>query len=540
MGTEVVSLSGLPMDTAEVLALSRTGCFVWEPDAAYLALDATALSVLDLDGTGFDGDPHAVAARVPADGIARLLRSVRDVQTGAAESMGASFPVARRDGSVRSVHALGRLVRGRGDVPDRIVGTLHDVAEEQGGAAGLDAAVRQTGAALLYARTVTEVARTVAGPETVRRFGAHGISLGIVDLGRIRLAGVVGETNARFLDSHRARLTEHWPMNDVVRSRSPRYFVSRASFLETYPQMAEDLEGTTATAAAFLPLVVRGSAIGALSLTYEGRGDFSVEERALLGRLADTVGQALRRVMLVEQTRDMAARLQSAMLPRRIPDIPLGDVAVRYRSARAGTRIGGDWYDVMLLDDHGVGFAIGDVQGHDTEAAAIMGQLRIAMNAYATDGHSPAGVLARASRFLDELQVDRFATCLYAEIDLATGMVRAASAGHPSPYVRRADGTVEPLLIANGPPLGVRTAGEARPYGSSAFTLGPGDTLLFFTDGLVERPGEDIDTGLDRLADALRSAPEELQELADHLDETMAGVREPEDDAALLVLRRRG
>ena len=119
------------------------------------------------------------------------------------------------------------------------------------------------------------------------------------------------------------------------------------------------------------------------------------------------------------------------MLPRRIPEIPGGEIAVRYHAAWSGREVGGDWYDVIALPSGRIGVVVGDVQGHDTHAAAIMGQLRIALRAYAGEGHPPSTVLARASRFLAELDTDRFATCTYAQVDLATGAYAPSRAGPP-------------------------------------------------------------------------------------------------------------
>lgn len=192
-----------------------------------------------------------------------------------------------------------------------------------------------------------------------------------------------------------------------------------------------------------------------MALIYAGRRTFSIEDRTLLTTLTSAIAQSLQRAILVDQSREIAAGLQSAMLPRRLPVLRGGSLAVRYRTARVGTWIGGDWYDAVALAEDAVGVAIGDVQGHDTEAAAIMGQLRIAMTAYASEGHSAASVLARASAFLADLPADRFATCLYAQVALATGETWLVNAGHLPPLVRRADGSVLRLDLPTGLPLGL-------------------------------------------------------------------------------------
>ena len=130
-----------------------------------------------------------------------------------------------------------------------------------------------------------------------------------------------------------------------------------------------------------------------------------------------------------------------------------------------GRDIGGDWYDLIPLPGGRVGAVIGDVQGHDTHAAAVMGQLRIVLRAYAAEGHTPATVMARASVFLHELDTDRFATCLYAEADLATGVVQVVRAGHIDPLIRHADGSCR--RRARGRRAAARPVRRVRPASST-------------------------------------------------------------------------
>jgi anti-sigma regulatory factor (Ser/Thr protein kinase) len=242
--------------------------------------------------------------------------------------------------------------------------------------------------------------------------------------------------------------------------------------------------------------------------------------------------------MLYEQEKDLAQGLQQAMLPRTIPSVRGADVAVRYRSAALGRDIGGDWYDLIPLPGGRVGAVIGDVQGHDTHAAAVMGQLRIVLRAYAAEGHTPATVMARASVFLHELDTDRFATCLYAQADLSTGVVQVVRAGHIDPLVRRADGTCGRVPVEGGLPLGLSAEFGRLEYPVSTLELDPGDTLLLCTDGLVEQPGTDLDDGMRVLASLIAEGPEEVRDLAGRLIE-MAEERGGDDDVALLLLRRR-
>ncbi len=226
-----------------------------------------------------------------------------------------------------------------------------------------------------------------------------------------------------------------------------------------------------------------------IGLFYRRESEFRDQERNVLVALGSSIAQSLARAMLYDQEHDLAAGLQQAMLPRRIPGVPDAQVAVRYRSARLGRDIGGDWYDVIPLPNGRVAAVVGDVQGHDTQAAALMGQLRIVLRAYAAEGHAPATVMARASAFLNELDTDRFATCIYVDADLSTGAARFVRAGHIDPLLRHAEGICRRLPVAGGLPLGISSEFKRLDYPVTTIHLAAGDTLVLCTDGLVEQPG---------------------------------------------------
>ncbi len=538
------------LDAAEAMAATGIGCFEWDPETGRFTLDSTGLAVFDLLPEEYDGMAVGLGRRIPVEEVLRLVKLVESIKAGLSDSYSSYFRIRRRDGSMRWTHTQGQVLRGSGSTRLRVVGVVRDATQELAHSAlrlmaeddrqRQESALREVAQALGDALTVDDVVAVLTGDQSMRRLGTQGVTLGVVDHGRVRLVGAVGEVNVRIQAVQRARLTEAWPLNDVVRSGEPAFFTSREAFVARYPKVAEHLGSSRATAAAFLPLIAQGRPIGALALVYEGKRSFTSEDRTLLTALSSAIAQSLQRAMLVDQSREIAAGLQNAMLPRRLPTPTGGSLAVRYRTARVGTWIGGDWYDAVQLADGRVGVAIGDVQGHDTEAAAIMGQLRIAMTAYAAEGHASESVLARASTFLAELHADRFATCLYAQVSLATGAVHAANAGHLPPLVRHADGTVERIEVAGGPPLGLPTDWSLATYPRTTFHLAPGDTLLLYSDGLVERPGEDLDEGLNRLAAVLAAGPASMPALADHVRDTLSERLEAEDDAALLLLHRDG
>ncbi|MGY3677764.1 anti-sigma regulatory factor (Ser/Thr protein kinase) [Streptomyces sp. TE33382] len=282
----------------------------------------------------------------------------------------------------------------------------------------------------------------------------------------------------------------------------------------------------------------RARPIGGLALFYRERTVFNPDERLLCLGLAAIVAQSLQRATLFDEERKFATDLQAAMLPRRVQAVEGGEIAVRYHAAWSGRQVGGDWYDVVALPNNRFGIVVGDVQGHDAHAAAIMGQLRIALRAYAGEGHAPATVLVRASRFLAELDTDRFATCTYAQIDLVSGSVRVVRAGHFGPLIRHTDGRVGSPQVRGGLPLGISTDFQDEEFPETRIDLVPGETLVLFTDGLVEEPGNDIDAGVATLSHELSAGPAGAEELADHLSDRLWERWGSGDDVALLVLRR--
>ncbi|MFI6638420.1 SpoIIE family protein phosphatase [Streptomyces sp. NPDC050504] len=536
-----------PAAPDRILALNRQGTFDWDLDAGLMHLDAPGLAVFDLRPDEYDGRPESLASRVPRDEATRLDALVSVALKNGRRTYGVYFRIRRANGSLRWAHTQGRIVRDADGRPRRILGLLRDATRELADATAriaLDDARRRrssvvegTTAALAHTRTVRDVIDVLKDQRGPRLLGATGLIMGLVESGRIHLVAEWPEGS--FVPGTRyTRVDEQFPMGEVVRSLAPRFIESAEDFATSYPVLWPFMQEHQVTCAAYVPLIAQARPIGAIGLLYRDRSAFTAEERSLLVALGSAIAQSLQRAMLFEQEQDLAEGLQQAMLPRRIPDVPGAEIAVRYRSARIGRDIGGDWYDVIPLPGGRVGAVIGDVQGHDTHAAAVMGQLRIVLRAYAAEGHSPATVMARASVFLHELDTERFATCTYAEADLATGVVQLVRAGHVDPLVRGSDGGCRRLPVAGGLPLGLSAEFGGLEYPVSTVELDPGQTLLLYTDGLVEHPGADLDHGVLVLTERVAAGPGDLQALADRLcaivDESGG-----EDDVALLLLRRR-
>ncbi|MFE7773754.1 SpoIIE family protein phosphatase [Streptomyces sp. NPDC057445] len=530
------------------LSLNRMGSFDWDLDSGLLHLDQSALEVFDVAAEEYDGRPQSLSLRVPQSEATRLDGLVSQALKSGSSTYGAYFRIRCRDGSLRWTHTQGAVRRDAAGRPHRIIGIVRDATQEladSSARADLDAerrrqtsVVESTTAALAHARTVRDVIDVLKDSHGLERLGATSMVVGLLESGRIHL--VAEGPEGSFVPGTRyTRVDEQYPMSEVIRTLAPRFIESKEDFAESYPRLWPHIKGLGITSAAYMPLIAQARPIGALGLLYSDKTGFTTEERNLLVALGSSIAQSLQRAVLFEQEHDLAEGLQQAMLPRRIPAVPGAQIAVRYRSARLGRDIGGDWYDIIPLPGGRVGAVIGDVQGHDTHASAVMGQLRIVLRAYAAEGHTPATVMARASVFLHELDTDRFATCTYAEVDLTTGVVQMVRAGHVGPLLISPDGDSHRVPVSGGLPLGLSAEFGRLEYPVSTFELDPGETLLLYTDGLVEQPGADLDEGLQQLTCLIHSGPRNLQLLADRLCEEV-DERAGEDDVALLLLRRHG
>ncbi|MEC4019559.1 SpoIIE family protein phosphatase [Streptomyces sp. H27-D2] len=530
------------------LALNRMGTFDWNLDTGLMHLDASGLEVFDLLPHEYDLRPTTLALRVPAAEGTRLDALVAQALKNGSDGYGVYFRTRSREGTLRWAHTQGRIQRDAVGRPYRIIGVVRDATGELDHSAerlALDdvrrrqtSVVEETTAALAHARTVADVIDVLQDSSGMGRLGATSLVMGLVEGSRIHLVAE-GQPGSFVPGTEYTRLDQNYPMSEVVRTLTPRYITSRDDFADSYPLLWPDIAHLNISAAAYLPLIAQGRPIGAIGLLYSDKEIFTPDERNLVVALGSSIAQSLKRAMLYDQEHDLAKSLQQAMLPRSIPSVSGTRIAVRYRSARLGRDIGGDWYDVIRLPGGRVGAVIGDVQGHDTHATAVMGQLRIVLRAYAAEGHAPATVMARASLFLQELDTDRFATCIYAEADPSTGVLQVVRAGHIDPLLRQTDGTCRQVLVPGGLPLGLSVQFGRLEYPVTPVELEPGETLLMCTDGLVEQPGGDLDDGLRLFAELVRQGPYEIEELADHLCEVL-GERSGEDDMALLLLRREG
>jgi serine phosphatase RsbU (regulator of sigma subunit) len=215
-------------------------------------------------------------------------------------------------------------------------------------------------------------------------------------------------------------------------------------------------------ASAYLPLTVSGGTFGCLVLVYDKPRPFTPDERAELTSLAGMIAQAMERARLYDANAQVARGLQDGLLPRHLPRVPGLEVAACYRPATHALDVGGDFYDLIDFGAQGAAAVIGDVQGHSVQAAALMGQVRIAIHSYARTGAPPEEILARTNQLLLELNSELFCSCLYAHIDVPGQRVQLASAGHPPPIVRHRAHHAQVLDLPPGLLLGVDEEARSR------------------------------------------------------------------------------
>ncbi|MEV8524033.1 SpoIIE family protein phosphatase [Streptomyces sp. NPDC052000] len=245
------------------------------------------------------------------------------------------------------------------------------------------------------------------------------------------------------------------------------------------------------------------------------------------------VNERLRRAHARE--REVALILQAAMLPEPVA-LAHHRAAVRYRPAVGTLNVCGDWYDLAELPGDRIAVAVGDVVGHGLRAAGVMGQLRSALSAAVRVADGPAAALEALGLYSRDVEDAESSTAVQAVIDCPNRTLTYSSAGHPPPALLHADGTVEFLDQATDPPLGAQPEHTRRPEAETAFA--EGSTLVLYTDGLIERRGEDIDTGLQRLADCLtRHCSADAETLADALLAEMIPSAGSTDDTALVIFR---
>ena len=365
---------------------------------------------------------------------------------------------------------------------------------------------------------------------------------------RTAVAAAEDPANAREVERirrlHPIGLATNHPVAEVLRTGRPSLqtemspeFLRRVAGAPEHYQLMRRLGYRSAIV---VPLVARHRVLGTLSLLRTRDADpYEESDLLLAGELARRAALAIDNARMFESTRNLARTLQESLLPKALPSIPGVRISGRYRAAAQGQEVGGDFYDVFTIRPGRWGIAIGDVCGKGPEAAALTAFARYTIRALADA--DPAHTLSRlndSALHQPPLADEPLLTVLFAvarEEDDGL-VVKLASAGHPPPLVRRADGQVRRLTPA-GPIVGLS---ERPAYRRDLIRLGPGDSLILYTDGLTDAraPVEILDE--DRLAELVARAPAQTgAELAEFLEASVTRGEDPRDDIALLVIERR-
>ncbi len=301
--------------------------------------------------------------------------------------------------------------------------------------------------------------------------------------------------------------------------------------------LAEPAGPSEHAGATVLPMRVDGRLLGVVAVTgLHAERPQRVGSEALLRSACDRAALMLERARLFERERRIAATLQRDLLPETLPDVPGVSASASFTSGGDGVRVGGDWYDALALPGGRLGLVVGDVAGHGVEAAARMAELRAVARAYMLEGHAPAEVLRQMNAYHLSMGSDSMVTIVCAIVEPDRDRARFAAAGHMPPMLvpPTPDAPVE-LLTSRGPPLGVLEVGV---YEEREIAFPAGALLALYTDGLVERRGEVLDVGLERLRTALKEHEgAELEQLRAHAIEACLEGAVAADDVTLVVVR---
>ncbi|HLH59913.1 MAG TPA: GAF domain-containing SpoIIE family protein phosphatase, partial [Streptosporangiaceae bacterium] len=285
-----------------------------------------------------------------------------------------------------------------------------------------------------------------------------------------------------------------------------------------------------------LPLLAAGAPLGAIRFSFTRPRRITEEERVFLEALAGQCALAVERATMFEREHTTAETLQRSLLPDRLPKVPGIVLEARYLPVTRNMEIGGDWYDAFKLPDGRLAIAAGDVMGKGLTAAAGMGRVRNALRALALTDPRPAAVLTGLDRLFSATELEeQVTTVAYLVVDPATGEGLAGNAGHLPPLRLCPDRPPRLDTIEAGTPLG-----WASPRQQHTFLMPPGNTVVFYSDGLVENRKRGLDSGLDELLTVASQAPPQVighpDRLLEYLVERMLAGYEQDDDVTVLVL----
>jgi hypothetical protein len=393
-------------------------------------------------------------------------------------------------------------------------------------------ALQQFTTELVTANSIDEIARGLMS-DGLDAAGAAAGSLMIVEGTRLQLISErdLGADVAEAWNEFTIQPTID-PISDALTDQVPGFYSGRAEFLAGYPHLGDTIEPTPHHSWVVLPLLHDGQPIGAVGFIYDEEVSFGDAARLALFTIGDLVAQAVIRVVSAAEESRAFASLHAALLDLDIPPLPGVVTASTHRSANKAAEAGGDWFNVTQLTDGKQLFVIGDVAHHGTTAVGEMGRVRAVVLAYALENHSTARIAELTTLTMSKLS-STFATACIVLHDPATRTLTWTNAGHPYPLLIPAAGEPGFLADTHGPPLGFDA--DIR-YEMSSTPFEAGDTLLLYSDGLIERRGTGLDADFDRLLASIPLDAERPRALVDQLVDELHPSAVHDDDIAVLAI----
>ncbi|MDC2951450.1 PP2C family protein-serine/threonine phosphatase [Streptomyces heilongjiangensis] len=400
--------------------------------------------------------------------------------------------------------------------------------------------MRALASACASVRNTSELA--AAAFDVLAVFGADAIVLAEAADERLHILTNHGQQHIEAMRG--IALSTSAPLTDALREHRIVFVASHEELIAAYPHYANTahLLDRQSWAALPIPLSDPDARPAACMLSFERSHAFTAEDHALFIAAAGLLGRALDRCRAWDAEHARAVELQKGLLPAALPSLPDTELTALYLPATAGAYAGGDWYDAFITGNGTLLLAIGDIEGHDTQAASLMGRLRTAIRAYAALTDDPAELLQHTNRLLTEdndndPQRARTATCCIAALTSATGRICYATAGHPPPLVHSPRSGLYELPTDSGPPLGIFNDST---YPSLHHRLADDAQLLLHTDGLTDRPGTDPAHARLLLHDAFaQTGTLPADQALNHITTRCLSGGRVEDDCALLLVRRR-
>lgn len=488
---------------------------------------------------------EAFLAQVPPEDVPDLLELL-DPLLARVGDYAFEYRVQLPDGRIRTLETRGRVVADLHAVgaPNRMMGIIVDVTERRAAErealrrAAVAARMQEVTAGLASAGSLAELRTAVAA--ALPALGATGLI--VTDAGQP--AEIVLECGNLGMAAGRVRIGKDGPVRTAAATGDPLFFTEAAELRRRFPQSVEAMRATGAVSSAVIPIGGVPRMRGVCMIGFDSPRTFEAAERAFLVLAASAIGQAVHRARIHDVELNLAMALQGGMLPRTLRPGPGVELAHRYEAATTGIQVGGDWFDSVHRPDGTTLLIIGDVEGHNVQAAGMMYRLRTTLLAYAKQVSADQAadvrfLLDRANAFVCDVNQDAenplFATCLLALIDPEARTLTVSRAGHIPPVI--AIGADKCVVHHNdsGVPLGVLEEFE-YPVWTVPYT--PGSVLMLCTDGLLESMDNNLDKGLDRCRAVLDGQREEKLDTV--ADELLAANRPDgawKDDVALMVAR---